>query len=616
MIELADLARSALESSPDTVVWIVDATGARRAAFGESARWFAGRGSAATESAELDAALRSLAAPLAASALSGASIAPRPLRSLGDRLGVEVSAWRLALPGLVALQFRRLATRDHAEIERGGHARARALDALAGTLVDAVAELTRDGHIVSTTALPKSWAGSDEDLEGRPLREFLHPEDVERGERVLLEPRGDLEPQILRWRGASRGWRSVETRGITYTSESGALRSIAIGRDVTDELAALGPLAAVETQVGDDALRDANLTALAGGVAHDFNNLLTVSLGITDLIADQLPDDSPVRAQISQVISASRQAADLARQLLSVTGAGSRPHAPCDLNALIGGIEGLLRSALPPSVALDWRPCADAPWTEADQTQLRQVVLNLVKNAGEAIGPRSGRIAVATQRAQDAAGQRVAVVEVSDTGPGMDATTRARIFDPTFTTKLTGHGLGLAVVRSVVARHHGRISVESEPAAGTTFRIELPLLSDAAAAAEQQLKELIARAPERDGGTVLIIDDNAAVRVTSAALLGAAGFSAIEAEDGAAAREVVNSGTAIDCAVVDLLMPDVDGLDLIDELRRLRPGLKIVVCSGAHDRLPTERSDLVVLEKPFRYAQLIAAVSRCLGAAS
>ncbi len=219
-------------------------------------------------------------------------------------------------------------------------------------------------------------------------------------------------------------------------------------------------------------------------MAHDFNNLLTVSLGITDLIADQLPDDSPVRAQISQVISASRQAADLARQLLSVTGAGSRPHAPCDLNALIGGIEGLLRSALPPSVALDWRPCADAPWTEADQTQLRQVVLNLVKNAGEAIGPRSGRIAVATQRAQDAAGQRVAVVEVSDTGPGMDAATRARIFDPTFTTKLTGHGLGLAVVRSVVARHHGRISVESEPAAGTTFRIELPLLSDAAAAAE------------------------------------------------------------------------------------------------------------------------------------
>jgi two-component system cell cycle sensor histidine kinase/response regulator CckA len=194
----------------------------------------------------------------------------------------------------------------------------------------------------------------------------------------------------------------------------------------------------------------------------------------------------------------------------------------------------------------------------------------------------------------------------------MSEATQARIFEPAFTTKSFGHGLGLAVVRGVIARHHGKIEVRSAPGAGTTFRIELPLLRSEVALAEVRTRETFGSSVRRDGGTLLIVDDNAAVRRTSAALLNVAGFDVLEAENGAAARDIVASGRWIDAAVVDLLMPDADGLALIEELRATRPGLKAVVCSAALDRLPRERPDLVVLEKPFRYAQLIEAVRRCI----
>jgi CheY-like chemotaxis protein len=321
---------------------------------------------------------------------------------------------------------------------------------------------------------------------------------------------------------------------------------------------------------------------------------------------------------LHEVVTASRHAADLARQLLAVTGRPAGKFLSIDANAVIGSVDALLRTAVPKSVRVELEPCEGALWIDGDATQVRQLLLNLVTNAGEAIGPRPGTIRIATGRFRDLdpPGKHEptdwAVIEVRDDGPGIDEETRRHIFEPTFTTKATGHGLGLAVVHSVVRRHGGRISATSAPGSGTVFRIELPLVTEQVVAAEREFEARVTAAHESEGGVVMIVDDDAAVRRVGAAMLGLANFVVLEAPDAEAARRLLASEPNLACAVVDLVMPDADGIALIDELRALRPGLKVVICSGAVNRIPTGRDDVVVLEKPFRYAQLIEAVWRCI----
>jgi PAS domain S-box-containing protein len=497
-------------------------------------------------------------------------------------------------------------------------ARARALSSLAGSLVDAVVELTPAGVIVAATPLPATWSGSGEALEGRTLGDFLHPEDLKRADRTLTGGASSVssfEPALFRWRAAGGGWRSVETRSVAYTPEGGETRFIAVGRDVTEEFrSALGALDEAPNE-GEFSLAEGNLAILAGGIAHDFNNLLTVALGVTDLIAEQLPPDSPMRSPLAEVVTASRHAADLARQLLGITSRRKLNQVPSDLNAVIGGVSGLLRSAVPKKVRVEFTPSPKPLWIAADAAQLRQVLLNLVTNAGEAIGSRAGSIAIRTRSFPEegaASGPRFAVIEVRDDGPGMDAETRRRIFEPAFTTKATGHGLGLAVVRSVIDRHKGWIVVEAAPERGTEFRIGFPLLAEEVATSERRIRSELSLAPRPGGGSVLIVDDDDDVRRVSATMLRLANFSVHEAANAETMREILRSGVRLDCAVVDLVMPDADGLVLVDELRRAQPGLEVVICSGAIERLPEQRSDLELIEKPFRYAQLIETVWRCI----
>ncbi len=503
----------------------------------------------------------------------------------------------------------------------GGPVRALALQSLAGSLVDAVVEMTREGVIVGATPLPDSWDGAGESLVGRSLFEFIHPEDVERAHAAILRTVRALAltPGVFRWRGADGGWRRVEVRSVSYAQDDGETRIVSVGRDVTDELQFVPSLdEAARLDEEPSSLNQSNLAVLAGGVAHDFNNLLTVSIGVTDLIALHLPADSPAHPYLNEVVTASRHAADLARQLLAVTGRPAGPFSSIDVNAVIGSVQALLSTGVPKSVRVEFAPCEGALWVNGDATQVRQLLLNLVTNAGEAIGAQPGKITIATGRfrALDPPGEHDAtdwaVMEVRDDGPGIDDETRRRIFEPTFTTKATGHGLGLAVVHSVVRRHGGRISVTSTPSAGTVFRIELPLVTEQVAAAAREFDARLASVHESEGGTIMIVDDDAAVRRVGAAMLGLANFVVLEAPDADSARRLLAAEPNLACAVVDLVMPDADGLALIDELRALRPGLKIVICSGAVNRIPTGRDDLVVLEKPFRYAQLIEAVWRCI----
>ncbi len=491
-----------------------------------------------------------------------------------------------------------------------------ALARLAGGLVDAVMELALDGTIVYSTPLPPTWAGAGEPLAGSDVLSFIHPADRDRAQRELLHSARQQghAPTRLRWRGSAGGWRWLEVRGLCFELESGEHHLIAMGRDVTGEREREEES---ESEEGVESLQRDNLALIAGGVAHDFNNLLAISLGVADLAAEQLPADSPTRPYLNEIVAASRQAADLARQLLAATGRVSATLGPVDVNAVLATMESLLRTALPKGARLEYALCEGALWVDGDATQLRQVVLNLITNAGEAIGGEHGAVKVATCRAQrphdsQASGASDwAVIEVRDNGPGVDAETLRRIFEPRFTTKATGHGLGLAVVQNVARRHGGRIHVASADGGGTTFRIEIPALAEQAVVAERLLST---KRPEArgSGATVLLVDDAEPIRRMSVAMLGAAQFRVLEASDARAARELLAREPDVACAVVDLVLPDADGLALVDELRRNKPGLRVVVCSGAVNRIPTDRSDLVVLEKPFRYAQLIEAVWRSL----
>ncbi len=482
--------------------------------------------------------------------------------------------------------------------------------------VEATLDLSSAGTILGAGQFPPSFAGYGENLVGRDVYSFIHPDDRKRARRSLERSvRGvGYEPSVFRWRDVEDGWRWLEVRAVALKPDSGEERIVATAREIPrDSL----PERERPEESGEALQRD-NLALLVGGVAHDFNNLLAISLGVGDLMAQQLPSDSPLRPYLAEIVTASRQAADLSRQLLAAAGrAAAAPLRPVDLNEILRSQESLLRTGLPKSVQLEFA-LADAPlWIDADPPQIREVVLNLVVNAGEAIGERRGTVRVATGRVQDLDPPNKqtpsdwALLEVSDDGPGFDEATRRRIFEPRFSTKATGHGLGLAVVSNVVRRHGGRIHVAGATLRGTTFRIEVPCLAERAVQAEQAFAANLARPRHADVG-VLIVDDDDGVRRVCAAMLGFAKFRVFEARDAATALALVEREPEISCAVVDLIMPNGDGLELIEALRRKRPDLHVVLCSGAVHRIPADRADLVVLEKPFRYAQLIETVWRAL----
>jgi PAS domain S-box-containing protein len=484
-------------------------------------------------------------------------------------------------------------------------------------VVDAAIELTRSGEIVSATPLPPAWAGYGEVLAGRSVLGFVHPDDRERVHRELERVAQGLghEPGLFRWRGSDGGWRWVAGRGFKLEAQPGDARLVALVCDIRSDPALNRP----ETEPGIEPLQRDNLRLLAGGVAHEFNNLLAISLGVAELTSEQLPVESPLRPHLADIVTASRRAAELARELLAAAGSVV-PHTrmPVDLNAVLTSQAALLRTALPKSAQLELALCEESLWVEGDVTQLRHVVLNLLRSAGEAIGRAPGVVRVAASRIPSSSRESQeeqhgwAVIEVTDDGPGLDEELRRRIFEPRVSSEPAPHRIGLSVVSNVVEGHAGRIHVASAGARGTTVRVQIPLLAGHAIAGEHELSEELAGVT-RSSGAVLLVDDDAAVRRVGAAMLRLAKFQVIEAADASTALALAEREADITCAVIDLLLRDRDGLELVSELQRRRAGIRIVICSGAVDRIPSDRPDLVVLEKPFRFAQLVEAVWRALG---
>ncbi len=369
--------------------------------------------------------------------------------------------------------------------------------------------------------------------------------------------------------------------------------------DITEDKQAEEERLSLERQV-QQAQKLESLGVLAGGIAHDFNNILTGLLGNADLAISDLPRHSPIRPLLYDIQRAGRRAADLTSQMLAYSGKGRFVVEDIDINALVQDMSSLLDSSISKKVSLSYELSGELPAVRADATQLLQIVLNLVSNASEAVGDKGGLVRVSTDTTEcdraflDAASAdeklaegRYVTIEVTDTGSGMDDETKAKVFDPFFTTKFTGRGLGLAAVQGIVRRHNGAILVESEPGKGSTFVVLLPALDHAAEAVAAGTKK------ENDwhgSGTVLVVDDEEAIRVVASRMLKRFGFSVLMASDGVEAIELfLERHDEIDCVLLDLKMPRMDGEETFNELRRIRNDVCVVLSSGFSEEECTAR---------------------------
>jgi two-component system cell cycle sensor histidine kinase/response regulator CckA len=348
---------------------------------------------------------------------------------------------------------------------------------------------------------------------------------------------------------------------------------------------------------------------LAGGIAHDFNNLLAVITVFSELAGADLPADAQARADLREVQGAVERAQTLTRQLLAFSKKQVIQPRVLELNGVITNMETMLRRVIGEDIELETHLDPAAGMVRADAGQIDQILMNLAVNARDAM-PEGGRLTMSTTFAPvDAAAASVVGVapgayvqlRVTDTGIGMDEATRARVFEPFFTTKgRQGTGLGLATVYAIVHQCGGQVTLESEPGHGATFTILLPAVREAA-------DPVLARASEeapRGTETLLLVEDDAAVRNASATVLRRLGYSILVARSGEEGLAMLTEHPGrIDLVLTDVVMPGLDGIQLVERLRSLRPGVKAILSSGYAGDVIARRGalprDIPFLEKPF-----------------
>jgi signal transduction histidine kinase/CheY-like chemotaxis protein len=366
------------------------------------------------------------------------------------------------------------------------------------------------------------------------------------------------------------------------------------------------------------------LGLLTGGIAHDFNNLLAIMLARTELYFRDAPEGLAASDHVSIVRDTALEARSLTRQLLGHAGKGPLQLEPLSLTGVVQNMARLLRASLGKDIRLELEPGSGVVAARGDDTQLRQVLLNLVTNAAEAIGDAIGTIVIRTgvteltssshERrwfAGQLANGRYAYLEVEDTGAGISPADRERLFDLFFTTKVTGRGLGLAAVLGIVERHHGTVMVDSRPGSGSRFRVLLPAVSSGRV--PQSLASVRQSVAPRNSGCALVIDDEAAVRAATVAILSSAGYHVLEADGGEAAKRLFRSHSSeIDVVLLDLAMPGSNGEQTLLALRQIRADVPVILLTAyaRDDARPAAIRDELAgfVAKPFSYEELINAV--------
>jgi len=405
----------------------------------------------------------------------------------------------------------------------------------------------------------------------------------------------------------------VHTDGSTYAIGL-------IGTDLTERARAEAERRARDASV-QQAQKLESLGVMAGGIAHDFNNILGAILGNVELARDALDDPEETRGALDRIGAASRRAAELTRQMLAYAGRASLRRDTVDLRQVINDIVPLVRAAQAKKVRMEVAAMPEALWVNADPAQLSQVLLNLLTNAAEAVGDTSGTVTLSAvadvlpperpgDDSMDAATGWICVT-VADTGPGIPDAVRERIFDPFFSTKSSGRGLGLSAVRGIVRSLGGTLTLHSAVGEGTRFDIHLRAATPPAPPPSEASGE--ANAALR--GTVLVVDDEASIRHVAHRVLSRLGLDVIEAEDGeTGVARFRTSAPRLGAVLLDLTMPGMSGVEVLSEIRRTHPDLPVIIASGYdHEdalREIGEDAQVTFLQKPYSTSQLRAAVLR------
>ncbi len=475
------------------------------------------------------------------------------------------------------------------------------------------------------------WSPSFRDLLGvdartpastAAFRALVHPDDRDAvasadTEMLTVPGKHEFEYRILRRDG---GVRSMLARGLCIVDGAGEpQRILGVAIDLTARKADEQTNRRLELKL-TQAQRLETIGRLAGGIAHDFNNLLTGINGYADLARVCLDEGRSPRDEIEEIRAGGARAVALTRQLLAFSRQQVLDNELLDLNAVVRETEKLLARVIGEDVRVEYVLKSDSVIVSADRTQLEQVIVNLVVNASDAM-PRGGGVTievgeagVEADHAPDLASGSYARLAISDTGNGMDAETAAQIFEPFYTTKAHGTGLGLATVHGIIAQSGGTILVDSAVGRGTTFTIYLPLATPTAAVPTH----VESPAPPRRGAGehVLVVEDDRQVRAIVKQMLVSRGYEVTTASDGSEAIAAARGAVLFDLILSDLVMPDMGGRELVEKVKVLQPGAAVLYMSGYSDDAVRRRGVIspgtALLEKPFSPDDLARKVRNAL----
>jgi len=500
------------------------------------------------------------------------------------------------------------------------------LQTLFNSLQDLVFVINEQGNIVYTNPAVEARLGyTAVELLGQTVLTVHPPDRQDEAARIItemLDGKREFCPVPLQTKSA--GTIPVETK-IVRAQWSGQPALLGISRDISERVRSENERLDLERRLFQ-VQKSESLGRMAAAIAHHFNNMLAVVLGNLELAQDEAPTLPSLRENLKEAIKASQRAAEVSRSMLVYIGQASGDADPIDLAATIRDALVLPSEAISKKVQLITELPFPGPTIVADPGHIRQVVTNLVMNAGEAIGDQEGviRVSLRTIPAEDLrntnvhpaewkpTAERYISLSVEDTGCGLDPTIIGNIFDPFFSTKFVGRGLGLSLVLGVVRRCQGCISIDSILGFGSTFKVFLPL-SDQATPHEETHSNAAA-AEKGSEGVVLVAEDEEAVRNITRSMIASLGYSVITAVDGVEAVNLFRDHKdAVTCVLLDLSMPRMDGWEALAAIRTIRPGMPVVLASGYgkshlgkedHSELPQ-----VYLSKPYRKNELKTALS-------
>jgi two-component system, cell cycle sensor histidine kinase and response regulator CckA len=463
--------------------------------------------------------------------------------------------------------------------------------------MDLISILNLDGTIRYVSPSHERLLGYPlDELVGKNVFSFIHAEDKARIQTALVNGNNG-RPVECRVRHCDGSWRMLESFSRDLSHVAGVNGMVVNARDITERKR-------LEEQLHHSQRLEA-VGRLAGGVAHDFNNLLMVITGYSHMLLDAMHSSDPARQDLEQVVKASERATDLTRQLLAFSRRQGVRASLVNLNPLVQEMDRMLRRVLGEEIELLVRLAPELKTVRADPGQIEQVILNMVVNARDAM-PSGGQLLIETRNTGQP-GRECVTISISDTGVGMDSQVLSRVFEPFFTTKEHGTGLGLATSYGIIKENGGDLRVESTPAKGTCFRIELPAVEQTPDDLELPDEK---RAP-RGTETILLVEDEDPVRRVVETMLKRHGYQVLasaSSKDALAAAEQ-HRGT-IDLLITDIRMPGMSGRKMAECLVTVRPDMKVLYVSGYGDA--AAESDVHFLQKPFSTEELATKIREML----